>query len=76
MAFLPESHNTQPVMGSKAMPLAAGTSTPFKEAPGKVLGPGRDEASGHGKPEFLIMRVIRSDRVSAHKTEVIFQALR
>lgn len=71
-----ESQHRQPVLKSKAMPLAAGPSTPFKEVPGEVLGPGRGEASGHGKPELLIMSVIRSDRPSAHKTEVSFQALR
>lgn len=36
---------------SKAKPLAAETSTPFKEPLGKVLGPGRDEASGYEKSE-------------------------
>lgn len=56
--------------------LAAGRPTPVEEAPGKILGPGRDEASGCGLSELPIMTDMRSDRPSSHKIEVILWALK
>lgn len=58
------------------MSLVAGRSTAFKEALGKVLGPGKDETSGCELSELSIIRVIRSDRPSSHKIEVLLWALK
>lgn len=65
-----------PSVQQQDMSLAAGKPTPFTEAPGKALGPGRDEASGYGASELAIMTISRSDSPSGHKIEVILLALK
>ena len=56
MAFYLEVHNTDPLCPeARPCELQWGILHHLNVAPGMVLGPGRDEASGHGMSELPIM---------------------